>query len=48
MAAPAASIASEPSGLVGQLGQLAQLRDAGIVSEAEFGAAKARLLGTGS
>jgi len=36
---PAASVADE-------LGKLAQLRDAGVLSDAEFTAAKARLLGT--
>lgn len=48
MAAPAPAAAGGGPDLVGQLSQLAQLRDAGVVSEAEFGAAKARLLGTGS
>jgi hemolysin activation/secretion protein len=31
--------------LVSQIGQLAQLRDAGVLSEAEFSAAKGKLLG---
>jgi hypothetical protein len=37
--------ATPPAGLVADLAQLAQLRDAGSLSDAEFAAAKARLLG---
>jgi Short C-terminal domain len=45
-AADAATVAeAPPEGLVAELAQLAQLRDAGSLSEAEFAAAKARLLG---
>lgn len=48
-AAPAADAVTvaevPPEGLVAELAQLAQLRDAGSLSEAEFAAAKARLLG---
>jgi hypothetical protein len=45
-AADAVTVAeAPPEGLVAELAQLAQLRDAGSLSEAEFAAAKARLLG---
>ena len=39
--------APQPAGndLIGQLQQLAQLKDAGVLSDAEFEAAKAQLLG---
>jgi len=39
--------ASEPDGLVADLSRLADLRAAGTLSDAEFEAAKARLLGQG-
>jgi hypothetical protein len=43
--APAA--APQPAGgdLIGQLQQLAQLKEAGVLSDAEFEAAKAQILG---
>src|SRR4051794_38577882 len=39
--------AAEPAGddLVGKINQLAQLKDSGVLSEEEFSAAKAKLLG---
>jgi len=46
--APAAAPAAAPASggdLVGELQKLAGLRDAGILTEEEFAAAKARLLG---
>jgi hypothetical protein len=39
--------AAEPDGLVADLSRLADLRAAGTLSDAEFAAAKARLLGQG-
>jgi hypothetical protein len=44
-AAPEPAPASEPDGLVAGLTQLADLHSAGTLSDAEFAAAKARLLG---
>jgi hemolysin activation/secretion protein len=41
---PAAAAATQPD-LLTQLNQLAQLRDAGALTEAEFEAAKAKILG---
>lgn len=48
-AAPAAAAAPAPADMdqvIAQLHQLGQLRDAGVLSEAEFAAQKQRLLGS--
>lgn len=42
---PAAEPAAGGDDLVGQIGQLAKLKEAGVLSDAEFAAAKAKLLG---
>lgn len=42
---PAAPAAASPDDLIGQLQKLGALRDQGILTEAEFEAQKARLLG---
>ncbi len=44
---PAPAPAAEPGGddVVAQISQLAQLRDSGVLSDAEFAAAKSKLLG---
>jgi hemolysin activation/secretion protein len=42
--APAPPAAADDD-LVGQIGQLGKLRDAGVLSDSEFAAAKAKLLG---
>ncbi len=44
-AAPAAPAAPAGDDLVGKINQLAQLRDAGVLSDDEFAAAKSKLLG---
>jgi hypothetical protein len=44
-AAPAAGLAAGGSALTDQLQQLAQLRQSGVLSDEEFQAAKAKLLG---
>lgn len=44
-AAPAAPVAQPANDLVAQLAQLGQLQQSGVLSQAEFDAAKARLLG---
>jgi hypothetical protein len=44
-ASPATDAGTPPEGLVADLAQLAQLRQAGSLSDTEFAAAKARLLG---
>lgn len=44
-APPAAAASSGGDDLMSKLAQLAQMRDAGILSDAEFAAAKAKLLG---
>lgn len=48
VAAPAAPPAPAPAsaGLMDQLTELARMREAGVLTDAEFTAAKARLLGT--
>jgi hypothetical protein len=46
-APPAAPAAAPQSDLVAQINQLSQLHNAGVLSDAEFEAAKAKLLGTG-
>lgn len=43
-AAPAAAPAADSTDLVGQLQKLADLKSAGVLSDAEFAEAKARLL----
>lgn len=43
-AAPAPEPAAAVTGLAGQLAEIAKLRDAGVLTEEEFSAAKARLL----
>jgi hypothetical protein len=43
--APAAAAPAAGTDLIGQLQQLAQLKEAGVLSDAEFEAAKAQLLG---
>jgi hypothetical protein len=45
-AAPAAPAAPPQSDVIGQLQQLAQLRDQGVLTDDEFAAQKARLLGS--
>jgi Short C-terminal domain len=42
---PPAPPAAADDDLVGQIGQLGKLRDAGVLSDSEFAAAKAKLLG---
>lgn len=44
-AAPAAPAAGGEDDIVGQIAQLAKLKEAGVLSDAEFAAAKAKLLG---
>lgn len=46
--APPAPVAAPPAGgdMIAQLTQLGQLRDSGVLTEAEFEAQKARLLGS--
>ena len=44
--APAPAAPAEGDDLVGRIQQLAGLRDAGVLSEDEFAAAKGKLLGT--
>jgi len=44
---PAAPAAAPQSDLVAQINQLSQLHNAGVLSDAEFEAAKAKLLGGG-
>ena len=44
--APAAAPAAAPSPMIDQLNQLAALHQQGILSDEEFAAAKAKLLGT--
>src|ERR1700684_3007236 len=45
-AAPQAPAAAEPASLIDQLNQLAALHQQGALTDAEFAAAKAQLLGT--
>jgi len=45
MMAPAAAPAGGGNDVMGQLQQLGQMKQAGLLSDEEFGAAKARLLG---
>jgi len=42
---PAPAPPAADDDLVGQIGQLGKLRDAGVLSDSEFAAAKAKLLG---
>jgi len=44
-AQPAAPVAAPPVDVVGQLKSLAELKDQGILTEAEFAAQKAKILG---